>query len=96
MNPHALISIVAGIDRELPNTRWMLDERVSPPAGDERIVFYRGDGPKWNFVIAVSEAALGYKVYDGAAMHRTEGVVVHLTPELAKKAADMAEKETGR
>lgn len=83
-------SILVEVEQALPKTKWTRTREVDDRRDDA--VFYKGESESgWRFTIVAFGCTpdfQNFEGYDGAA-HK-DGVVMHLTRELAEKAFKLA------
>lgn len=87
--------ILDEIEAELPKMTWFRDKEAEkdPSAIEFQGRCYVGTSESWRVALATFSID-GERGADGAATSVTKMMVIRLTPELAKKAADIAAKAT--
>lgn len=75
-------AMLDAIEVELASMTW--EKRTSVPCLQE-MENYVGQGKKWTVVVTYYRSQV-----DGAATCSSEGIVMHLTPDLAQQALKMA------
>lgn len=87
---------LAEIEVDLPLAKWALIDGPARETNTVGVLFYEGSTSRWHFMVCSFETESqgfppGSRGHDGAATK--QGVVLHLTRELAKRAVSLAEKQ---